>query len=69
MSGVTGNPRQTRLHVLLLAVKAILSDLCGRTVDTLTSISTLQRVKRNRILHVLRSEVCKDHRLCNFRMI
>lgn len=47
MSGVTGKPRQTRLHVLLLAVKSHKKRLgCGHIVDTLNTISTLQRVKR-----------------------
>ena len=47
MSGVTGKPRQTRLHVLLLAVKSHKKRLgCGHIVDTLTTISTLQRVSQ-----------------------
>lgn len=69
MSGVTGKPRQTRLQVLLLAVKSHKKRLgCGHIVDTLTTASTLQRVKGNRILQVLRSEVRIDHCLRNFRM-
>ena len=41
MSGVTGKPRQTRLHVLLLAAKSHKKRLgCGHIVDTLTTIST-----------------------------
>ena len=44
MSGVTGKPRQTRLHVLLLAVKSHKKRLgCGHIVDTLTTICTLYR--------------------------
>ena len=69
MSGVAGKPRQTRLHVLLLAAKSHKKRLgCGHIVDTLTTICTLQRVKRNRVLQVLRSEVRIDHCLRNFRM-
>lgn len=69
MSGVAGKPRQTRLHVLLQAVKSHKKRLwCGRIVDNLATIRTLQRIQRNRILQVLRSEVRVDHRLCNFRM-
>lgn len=61
MSDVTGKPRQTRLHVLLLAVKSHKNRLgCGHIVDTLITISTLQRVKRTRVLQVLRSEVRID---------
>lgn len=45
MSGVAGKPRQTRLHVLLLAAKSHKKRLgCGHIVDTLTTISTFQRV-------------------------
>ena len=69
MSGETGKPRQTRLHVLLLAVKSHKKHLgCGRYVDTLSTAFTLQRVEQNRILQVLRSEVRIDHCLCDFRM-
>lgn len=69
MSGVAGKPRQTRLLVLLLAAKSHKKRLgCRHIVDTLTTISTLQRVKRNRVLQVLRSEVRIDHCLRNFRM-
>lgn len=54
MSGVAGKPRQTRLYVLLLAVKSHKKRLgCGHIVDTLTTISTFQRDKRNRVLQVL----------------
>lgn len=54
MSGVAGKPRQTRLHVLLLAAKSHKKRLgCGHIVDTLTTISTLQRVKRNRVLSTM----------------
>lgn len=69
MSGVAGKPRQTRLLVLLLAAKSHKKRLgCGHIVDTLTTICTLQRVKRNRFMQVLRSEVRIDHCLHNFRM-
>jgi len=45
MSGVTGKPRQERLHVLLIAAKSHKKRLgCGHIVDTLITISTLQRV-------------------------
>ncbi len=69
MSGVTGKPRQTRLHVLLQAAKSHKKRLeCGRIVDTLTTIGTFQRIQRNCILQVLRGEMRVDHCLCNFRM-
>lgn len=47
MSDVAGKPCQTGLHVLLLAAKSHKKRLgCGHIVDTLTTISTLQRVIR-----------------------
>ena len=33
MSGVTGKPRQTRLHVLLLAAKSHKKRLCGHPIN------------------------------------
>lgn len=69
MSGLAGKPCQTRLHVLLLAAKSHKKRLgCGHLVDTLTTISILQRGKRNRVMQVLRSEVRIDHCLRNFRV-
>ncbi len=69
MSGVTGKPRQTRLQVLLLAVKSHKKRLvCRHIVDTRITISTLKRVERNSVLQVLRSEVRIDHCLRNFRV-
>ncbi len=53
MSDVAGKPRQTRLHVLLLAIKSHKKRLgCGHLVDTLTTIFTLQRVIRKYWEHI-----------------
>lgn len=69
MPGETGKPRQTRLHVLPLAVKSHTKHLgYGRYVGTLSTVFTLQRVEQKRILQVLRREVRIEHCLCNSRM-